>query len=224
MASDDYWAQTRATIMTRWINDRDPDSVLDVGCGSGYLTAAIARTDERRDVVGVDINPASIDVARQRDSPARFEEADAFDLPYDDFDCLVYGDVLEHFDDPVSVLEAGREALADDGSVIISVPAFGALYGPHDEHNGHAERYDRARLREVADAAGFGVTRTQHTNLVPLVPYFIYQRVLGRPVPDSARGSHGRLVSWVKRQLIRAETRNPLPVGVTLLAQLDIDA
>jgi 2-polyprenyl-3-methyl-5-hydroxy-6-metoxy-1,4-benzoquinol methylase len=220
MASEDYWAQTRARIIRRWIGERDPQSVLDVGCGSGYLTAEIARVDPQRKLLGIDINEDSIQVAKRRDTPARFEVGDAFDLPAGEYDCVVYGDVLEHFDAPEELLAQGRQTLSSDGAIIVSVPAFQALYGPHDEHNGHAERYDRERLHQVAQQAGLRVERSQFTNVVPLVPYFIYQRVLRRRVPDSARGSHGKLLSALKSLGIRAETRNPLPLGITLLAEL----
>jgi SAM-dependent methyltransferase len=57
-------------------------SVLDVGCGAGEHTIHLAARDY--DVLGVDVSPAAVNVARAnaaaRDVPATFEVADALDL------------------------------------------------------------------------------------------------------------------------------------------------
>jgi len=57
-------------------------------------------------------------------------------------------------------------------------------------------------------------------NALPLVPYFIYQRILKRPVPDGVRGSHGGLLERVKQRLIDVETRIDPPAGVTLIGEV----
>ncbi len=44
------------------------------------------------------------------------------------FDAIVYGDVLEHLVDPLSVLVELNRELAEDGFVIISVPNIAHLY------------------------------------------------------------------------------------------------
>ncbi|MDR9382594.1 MAG: hypothetical protein RI560_13120, partial [Natronomonas sp.] len=80
--------------------------------------------------------------------------------------------------------------------------------------------YDADTLREVAADAGLRVVRHRHTNLLPLAPYAVYQRLLKRRVPDGARGGHGRLVERLKQAAIRAEVAIDPPVGVTLLAEL----
>lgn len=221
LAADDYWAQTRARIMTRWIDDHDPERVIDLGCGSGYLTATVADADPSRVVVGVDTDTDSIAVARRRNSAARFEVADALDLEYpdDSFDCVVLGDVIEHFENPKPMLAESRRVLAPDGRCIISVPAFRWLFGPHDEHNDHHDRFTAGRLAGVASEAGFEPRQHRYTNAVPLPVYWLYQRVLKRPVPTGARGGHSRLVEWVKQALIGVETRVRFPVGITLIAE-----
>jgi SAM-dependent methyltransferase len=59
------------------------DDVVDVACGSGALTRALrARTGGR--VVGVDLNPAMLAVARRRGGDIDYVEGDGQDLPLDD--------------------------------------------------------------------------------------------------------------------------------------------
>lgn len=66
-------------LLTR-SRDFEFQHALDVGCGAGELSLALARGRPRTDIVGIDISPQLIEVARERGSHllnARFEVADA---------------------------------------------------------------------------------------------------------------------------------------------------
>lgn len=55
-------------------------AVLDIGCGAGELSLAIARGNDSAEVIGVDVSPALIAAASERGQShpnVRFEEADA---------------------------------------------------------------------------------------------------------------------------------------------------
>lgn len=55
-------------------------TVLDIGCGAGELSLAIARGNDSADVIGVDVSPALVAAALKRGQGhpnVRFEEADA---------------------------------------------------------------------------------------------------------------------------------------------------
>lgn len=87
-------------------------SVVDVACGTGALTRAIrARTTGR--VVGVDINPAMLAVARRHGDDIEYVQGDAADLDFDDdtFEVAVSQFGLMFLDDPsVGVMEMTRTA------------------------------------------------------------------------------------------------------------------
>jgi 2-polyprenyl-3-methyl-5-hydroxy-6-metoxy-1,4-benzoquinol methylase len=221
LASGDYWAQTRARILSDWVAESDPDSVLDLGCGSGYLTARIADQLDGATVRGIDRDEESIAVATDRVTAATFEVGDLFEVDASNVDVVLLADVIEHFEAPEQALAAARDCLAPDGEILVSVPAHPSLFGPHDEANGHHERYHRDRLAAVGSDAGLRLTRSRHTNVIPLVPYWIYQRVLERRVPNTARGGHGRVLDTLKQAAIELETRAPAPVGITLLGRFE---
>ncbi|MCZ4554767.1 methyltransferase domain-containing protein [Rhodococcus maanshanensis] len=70
------------------------ERLLDVGCGDGFITLALARRLPRGSVVGVDVSAKMIDKARSRPVPdgasAAFLVADARELPFEDeFDVVV---------------------------------------------------------------------------------------------------------------------------------------
>jgi len=79
-------------------------SALDVACGSGKLTAELARiAGAAGRVVGLDFSAQMLEVAR-RDHPAiEFLEGDALNLPFDDasFDASTIAFGLRNLSDPV---------------------------------------------------------------------------------------------------------------------------
>lgn len=74
--------------------------VLDLGCGSGWLTIFLAR--EKFDVLGVDLAGHAIELGRQwaaqENLSCRFEVADITQLDYPDasFDAVVANSIFEH--------------------------------------------------------------------------------------------------------------------------------
>ncbi|HEU0050228.1 MAG TPA: class I SAM-dependent methyltransferase, partial [Nitrososphaera sp.] len=58
--------------------------VLDVGCGTGALTFAIAKNPRVSRVIGIDLSKAFLDYARSKsdDPRVQFEQGDAHKLPF----------------------------------------------------------------------------------------------------------------------------------------------
>jgi SAM-dependent methyltransferase len=96
--------------------------VLDAACGEGYGTAMLAAAGARA-VVGVDIDKATVDHAREKYG-LEFERADVAELPFEEgsFDLVVSFETLEHVPDAPRALAEFRRVLADDGLLIASTP------------------------------------------------------------------------------------------------------
>jgi SAM-dependent methyltransferase len=101
--------------------------VLDAACGEGY-GSALLRDAGAREVLGVDIDPASIGHARRRyggGAALRFEQADvtALDaLPAASFDLIVSFETLEHVEAQERLLDGFARLLAPGGLLMISTP------------------------------------------------------------------------------------------------------
>ncbi|HEX3769836.1 MAG TPA: bifunctional 2-polyprenyl-6-hydroxyphenol methylase/3-demethylubiquinol 3-O-methyltransferase UbiG [Polyangiaceae bacterium] len=85
--------------------------VLDIGCGGGFLSNALARAGHA--VTGLDASADSLAVAARRDETGsvRYERGDALALPYEpgSFDAVCAMDFLEHVEAPArAVAEAAR--------------------------------------------------------------------------------------------------------------------
>lgn len=124
-AFDDPIALLRAEnkIKVPWIleylgnHHKNHHTVLDVGCGGGFLSNDLALAGFK--VTGVDLSLESLKVAEVYDSTrsVKYEQADAFHLPYPDesFDVVTAMDFLEHVDDPARVIKEFSRVLKPGG-------------------------------------------------------------------------------------------------------------
>jgi len=101
-----------------------PESVLDVGCGEGILSAEWAERVGDRPVVGVDLDDPGLreEWAKRARPNLEFVAADASALPFDAgaFDMATGIEVLEHVPDPDAVVaEMARVARR---RLLVSVP------------------------------------------------------------------------------------------------------
>src|SRR3954467_4732179 len=80
------WSRRLAPLLVRFGGLSDGDRVLDVGCGTGSLTFALAETANLVAVTGLDLTPAFLDFARARSTDPRiaFRPGDARQLPFGD--------------------------------------------------------------------------------------------------------------------------------------------
>ncbi|MBU2662783.1 class I SAM-dependent methyltransferase [Actinoplanes bogorensis] len=99
--------------------------VLDLGCGAGHSSVALARAYPAITVRGIDLDPDSITDARTAAAAAgvadrvTFAVADAASSPRDEYDLVTVFEALHDMGDPVGVLRAVRPSLAPGGSVFI---------------------------------------------------------------------------------------------------------
>ena len=120
-AHDDPVALLRAEsrLKTPWIIERMPAGaqVLDVGCGAGFLSNALAASGFT--VTGLDISSDSLRVARKFDATGsvNYITGDAYQLPFADhsFDAVTAMDFLEHIDRPGAFVREVSRVLRPGG-------------------------------------------------------------------------------------------------------------
>jgi SAM-dependent methyltransferase len=102
----------------------DPESVLDVGCGEGVLTAAWAERLGGRRIVGIDLDDPKLRAEWERRSRQnlefRVEEATKLTFADDEFDMAAAIEVLEHVPEPEATLE--EMARVARRHLLVSVP------------------------------------------------------------------------------------------------------
>ncbi len=141
-----YWhgqdAFTRLVLPEELIGASVPDDVaaaldaggaaLDVGCGYGAPTRAVARRHPAARVLGIDYHDASVMHARQAAGQdqidnVRFEVAAALDPPArpGGYELITFFDSLHDLGDPRAALSAARRAITPSGAVLLFEPAGG---------------------------------------------------------------------------------------------------
>ena len=80
------WSRQLAPLFLEFVGVRDGENVLDVGCGTGSLSATLARVTAASKIVGIDPSKGFIDYARTQIADPRviFEVGDAQNMPYPD--------------------------------------------------------------------------------------------------------------------------------------------
>jgi SAM-dependent methyltransferase len=202
--------------------------ILDAGCGSGRTLVDLA---DYGTVAGIELDPdaAKFAAARGRGEVkvGRLEE-----LPWDTetFDLITCLDVLEHVADDRSALAELRRVTKPGGWLLLTVPAYQALWSLHDAANHHYRRYSRRGLRLVAVEAGWRLARLTSFNTILLPVAAAVRLAQRRRQPDSNYNPELTLgPAWLNSVLerpLRAEARwldrgGTLPAGLSMLALLE---
>ena len=110
-------------LVTLQANDR----VLDAACGTGVVTrVAIEQFNHLASVVGIDINPGMLEVARaytpSTDIPIEWRQGDVCALPFpdDNFEVVLCQQSLQFIPDKVQALKEMRRVLAPSGRLVFT--------------------------------------------------------------------------------------------------------
>ncbi len=160
-------------------------TLLDIGCGTGLLCRALADRFEK--VVGVDGSAWKVNKAKELTKAGNVSYFHSyFEVfePDGQYDTIIMTNVLEHVDDPVTILALAKDWLAPEGVILATVPnALGLhkriglkmgliddLYAltENDISKGHKRIYDPISLEEDFRSSGFTVLDLTGLFLKPL--------------------------------------------------------
>lgn len=143
--------------------------VLDLGCGTGALLWCLKRMGDF-ELVGVDVSPEQIDVARQWLPTAELVCADGISYLKEHpgaFDAILSTDVIEHLPDDVLLdfMESAYAALRPNGLLCCRTPNAANLTGTYSRYMDltHIRSFTDSSLRQLYDVGGF-----EDCRLVPI--------------------------------------------------------
>jgi len=162
------------------------NKILDIGCGRGTLLKILKRMGcecygfER---VGFPSNGPDRDI--------HFYSGNLIDISFAEgfFDSVIIWHVLEHIDDPISILQETARILRPDGILVIAVPNFGSLQARifreswfHLDLPRHRYHFTPNTLLSCLNKAGFNVIH-RHTFSIEQNPFGFIQSLYNKIIP-----------------------------------------
>jgi 2-polyprenyl-6-hydroxyphenyl methylase/3-demethylubiquinone-9 3-methyltransferase len=165
---------------------RAGERALDVGCGTGEFTAALAQAGAH--VIGVDVAEAALGRARER-HPGLDVRLVPFDgpLPFEDgsFELVWASEVIEHVADTARWLSEVRRVLVPAGRLLVTTPSHGrwrvALAGVarfSEPLGDHLHLYTKGSLETLLHEFGFGEVQVRAVDGPPLLRRSLFARAV----------------------------------------------
>ncbi len=199
---------------------------LDAGCGTGGFLTRLAADYPDRVLFGLDIDPfASRRASAKSARPVCAGSVNALPFPDGVFGVIFSVDVLCHRDvDEGHALLQFRRCLAEQGWLIVNLPAYQWMLSRHDFAVHNVRRYTSEGLARLLNAAGFRCVYATYWNTL-LFPLMAITRKL---LPDRTGATSDvtlyprpidalcRLVTSFETLLLRAGVK--FPFGGSVLA------
>lgn len=200
--------------------------ILDAGCGTGGFLVRLARSYPERGILGLDLDRLAC--ARAAVKSARPVCGGSInELPFADgsLAAIFSADVLSH--EGVNESRALRQfhrCLAEDGRLILNLPAYRWMLSRHDAAVCNARRYTASGLCRLLQVSGFRPIYVSYWNIL-LFPLMVVTRKL---LPASPRVTSDvrpypraidvlcRAATAIEAALLRAGVR--LPFGGSVIA------
>lgn len=117
------WSRKVAPLFTEWLAPSPHRDWVDLGCGTGVLSAQVARTCQPKSLLGLDTSEGFLGYAAHHVPGATFRVGDAADtgLPPGTFDYAVSGLVLNFVRDPARALREMARLVRPGGRVALYV-------------------------------------------------------------------------------------------------------
>jgi 2-polyprenyl-3-methyl-5-hydroxy-6-metoxy-1,4-benzoquinol methylase len=160
----------------------DAHSLLELGCGEGGLGALVKQRQKCR-VVGIEIDHEASAIARKKiDDVYTGDVRHIIEILHEKFDCVVASEIVEHVDDPWSLLSELREVTSPGGALVISIPnlanasVVGDLIAGRFDYTyvglacaGHLRFFTRASIEDLLDICGWKLEAIvpQHAVITP---------------------------------------------------------
>jgi ubiquinone/menaquinone biosynthesis C-methylase UbiE len=225
-----WWYQALRQHVADVIEPSGPNfSLLDAGCGSGGMLAALRERFPQAELSGIDAFERGVQLTAERGLDARLMTASVHELPFpaDSFNFVLSLDVWSHadVDDALAAHETLR-VLRPGGRLILNLAAFEFLKGAHDHATDVVRRYTRPEVRAVLEGAGFIIERLTYWNLSLMPPIALARWLSRRRIArDEARSDFRPLPALVNTTLkgiaaleLSASRHLSLPFGTSVLA------
>lgn len=179
-----------------------PSKIIDIGAGSGFFSTSLATNYIDCDVVCVD--PNYTDEQLVSTGSVQFTKS----ISAQKGDLYLLMDVLEHVEDDLSLLKSSLLEAKPGATILITVPAFQALWSPHDIYLEHLRRYKLTEVVSLAEECELSVVRSCYlfSFLFPFV--WIYRKFKRFESAQSNMRPSNRILNRILKEICFIEFKN----------------
>lgn len=225
---DSYWWHVAKRAIAFDLIDRfatPNDLIVEGGVGAAGNLLRLKQRGFR--VHGLDVMPEAIEICKRLgvDSATQHDLCQQWPIAPQSARVVLLLDVLEHLQEPVEALAYAAETLEQEGKIIITVPAWPALYGDWDRRLGHFRRYSSSLLQQHIRGAGLRLLWINSWNAFTL-PAALVLRAWQRCFPQDRPAEFPAVSAWMNRLLIHLASMERgwmmkmgrVPTGLSLVA------
>jgi SAM-dependent methyltransferase len=144
------------------------------------------------------------------------------------YDLVCLFDVLEHVNDDQLSVDNIKKLITDDGSLLITCPAYQFLYGRYDMKLGHYRRYTSHQLQDILIQSGYIIEKSGYFNtiLFPLIVLFKIFEIIGFNGRNIGFDVPNKYINYTLRKILSFESKiiskKLFPFGTSVLIQAKI--
>ena len=185
MSDEIYYHNDEASssVIVRCIRKFVRGNVLEVGAGIGNITSRLSEAADS--VLAIEPSPELFEQLQRATAELKNTEVSRSttkDLVSaglrNQFDVVVYFNVLEHIKDDSAELSLARELMTPNSYLVILVPAHQWLYSKIDRMTGHHRRYSKKSITTCVQKE-FDIIALWNFDTFGLLPYWIVYKLLG---------------------------------------------
>ena len=216
---DHYWwfvgrRNLALRLLRKYIHAKDRPVVLDLGCGTGVVSRELQSWAKP---VSLDMSELALDFCKQRGLTDLVQAQGEF-LPLQaaTVDAVIALDIFEHIEDHEAAFREVARILRPGGVLVLSVPAFQSLWGPHDVALMHKRRYRRSGVLSRLKQAGLKPEKVSYSVFF-LFPVVVGVRFFEKRKKGPAQASLTPVPKWLNKSLIGLQNAEASLVSATRL-------
>jgi len=219
-----WWFVGRRNVALKLLRNftKGKPTVLDLGCGTGIISEELSHWSKP---ISLDMSELALAFSKSRGIVDLVQaRGEWLPLRSGSVDAVLALDVFEHVENDGAALKEAFRVLRPGGVLVLSVPAFKSLWGPHDVALMHFRRYTRALMRSRLKDAGFQIPRLSYSVFF-LFPVVVLIRAMEKMKRGEPHASLPKVPNWFNRALIGLQNfeaaiiaKFSLPWGSSVLA------
>jgi SAM-dependent methyltransferase len=159
------------------INARINGFTLDIGCGAGSNLGTLRSAG--LNVIGLDHSTYALTLVRNKwKFPLLTGDLNRLPFKTKSVGLIIAMDILEHLDDDAKGIQESYRVLRNGGMLLLTVPAFKALWGTQDVVTGHKRRYSKKEIMERLRKENFNILRCSYFNFLLFFPILFARRIV----------------------------------------------